>query len=174
MRKPDGTIDREAFSTFVDTSGTGLQAFESEEDPDLVEIQREHAMFEAGAPFPQIAFWQNHAKHLEGHFRFMKRDYGRYAQWPPKAQQAFLAHMQDTLKAVDELAQMAAEASQGPPPAMGGAGGGAPPGEAGPPNLQLMPGGRPEVTGPPGGQGPPVPEGQRPSLQPSDFRAMSH
>ena len=188
--KPDQTIDREAFATFVDTAGTGLQAFESDEDPDLVEIDREHVQFESGET-PLIAFWQNHAKHLEGHFAFMKRDYGRYDRWPKAAQAAFVDHMRQTVKAVDNLAAMAAQAAQGPPPpleggdqAEAGAGGGAGPGQ--PPNLHLMQGGGgggggagaedmqpPAPAGPPGGQGPPVPAGQQPALQPADFRAAA-
>jgi hypothetical protein len=125
----DGTIDREKLSQYLDTSGTGLQGFEAEENPDLVEIEREHEMFCAYDPekgemqLPQVAFWQVHPKHLQGHFDFMKRDLSRYERMHPQAKAAFLSHMQQTMQAVDEIAGLIA----------GGAGQGGGPG--GPPDA---------------------------------------
>jgi hypothetical protein len=165
VTKPDGSVDQERFAEFLETSGSGLQSFETDEDPDLVEIEREHAMFEAyngtsDQTLPQIAFWQAHPKHLDGHFRFMKRDYARFLRWSMPAQMAFIAHMQETVQAVDEIAGQIAAASQPPQPGMapaqppgpgseggasetanvpaGGAGGA---GGSGPPQLSLMQGG---------------------------------
>ncbi len=122
VTKPDGSVDQERFSEFLDTGGSGLQSFETDEDPDLVEIEREHAMFEAYDPehgeqqLPQIAFWQAHPKHLDGHFRFMKRDYARFERWSLPAQLAFVQHMKETVQAVDEIAGQIAAASQPPQP----------------------------------------------------------
>lgn len=170
VQTPDGQVDAQKFAHFMDTGSTGLQGFETDEDPDLVEVEREHAMFEAYDPsigrsntqqLPRIAFWQSHAKHLEEHFRFMKRDYARFQRWKKAAQDAFLKHMQDTVKAVDELASIAA----------GAAGTGAEPGAdvqtgAGGPALKLERGG---AAGAPPAAGPRSLE--NPSLQPADFAA---
>ena len=141
VQSPDGVVDKEAFAKFMDTGAPGLSAFESDENDDLIEVQREHAMFEAFDPdkgqteLPQLGFWQSQPKHLEAHYAFMKRDRARYDKWHPLGQQAFLQHMQLTAQAVDSLAgQM--PGAQGPPQA-----GGAPPPDGGPPNLALMQGG---------------------------------
>lgn len=168
VQKPDGTVDRELFAHFLDTGSTGLQGFESDEDPDLVEVEREHAMFEAYDPekgqqqLPRLAFWQSHAKHLEEHFRFMKRDYARYMRWSPAAKQAFLAHMKETVAAVDELASIAAGAA-----GMGVEAGADVEEGSGGPNLKLERGGA--ASGP--GTGPGSKSLQQPTLQPADLAA---
>jgi len=117
-------------------------------------------MFEAYNPdtgnlqLPQLAFWQSTAKHLEGHYRFMKMDRARFDRWHPAAQQAFVEHMKETATAVDEIAENLVSASgaglpggpdmpqaagpEGAPPG-GGPGGGQP----GPPQLAVMRGGAP-------------------------------
>lgn len=144
VSSPEGVVDKEAFSKFMDTGASGLGAFESDENDDLVEVQREHAMFEAYDPqkgemqLPQLGFWQSQPKHLEAHYAFMKRDRARFDKWVPQAQQAFLQHMQLTAQAVDQLAgAMAGGPPQGAPPQQG-----APAeGPQGPPNLQVMDGG---------------------------------
>lgn len=110
--KPDGSLDKAAFSKLMDSGTPGLGSFESDQDDDLLEIQREHAMFEAFDPeseegslqLPQIAFWQNHAVHLKEHYNFMKRSHARYLRWHPIAQEAFKEHMRLTLQAVEQLA----------------------------------------------------------------------
>jgi hypothetical protein len=154
--KPDGSVDREALAEILDFGGSGLEAFESDEDPDLVEVQREHAMFEAYDPpkdtppgdpeqmklLPTLAFWQSQPKHLEAHYRFMKMDRARYDRWSDAAQAAFIDHMRQHATAVDELAEGLVSASgaglpEGPPAPGGGAGGqpgagAAPPGGAPP------------------------------------------
>lgn len=184
VQRPDGSIDQERFSHFMDVGASGLSSFQTDEDDNIVEVQREHAMFEAYDPskgemqIPQVAFWQAHAIHLEEHFRFMKRDYARFERWNPAAQDAFLQHMQQTMHAVDQLAGMAAQAaSAGAQPggeaAPGGAPGGAPPeagageegagGEGAPPQLTVMP----------GGAGPGARSMTQPALAPADFRAAS-
>lgn len=109
ITKPDGTTDRAAFSHFMDPGDSGLASFESDEDPDEVEIDREHAEFESysgkeGQPVPHVAFWQDHPAHLAGHYRFMKRDFGRFKKWAPLAQQLFMEHMQLTEQAVQQMA----------------------------------------------------------------------
>lgn len=117
VQQPDGTVDKQAFSKYMDVGAYGLSSFESDEDPDLVEIEREHAMFEAFNPdigsqqLPQLAFWQSHPKHLDYHYRFMKRDRARFDRWHPAAQEAFLKHMQLTAGAVDEIAGTAVAAA---------------------------------------------------------------
>ncbi len=114
-----GTVDAQKFARFMDTSGTGLAAFETDEDPDLVEVQREHAMFEAYDPskgedaLPQLGFWQAHAKHLEAHYTFLKRSRARFDRWSPAAQAAFLRHCQLTAQEVDALAQTMLDAQGG-------------------------------------------------------------
>ena len=139
VTSPTGEVDKEALARYMDTGAPGLGAFESDEDSDLMEVQREHAMFEAYDPtrgqnqLPQLAFWQSQPKHLAAHYDFMKRDRARYDKWAPEAQQAFIQHMQLTAQAVDGLAgQMAGAGAQGPSAPTQGAPGGQP-------NLQLMP-----------------------------------
>ena len=102
---------REQLAKFLDPGGSGLAAFESDEDPDLVEVEMEHAMFEAYDPvnggshqLPQIAFWQNHPKHQAAHFDFLKRDFARYERWSKEAQVAFIDHCRLTTEAVASLA----------------------------------------------------------------------
>lgn len=141
-----GEVDKEAFAKFMDTGAPGLGAFESDENDDLVEVQREHAMFEAFDPdkgqleLPQLGFWQSAPKHLEAHYAFMKRDRARFDKWHPQGQQAFLQHMQQTAQAVDQLA---GSMGGGAPPQAGGA----PTPGGGPPNLQVMDGGNPASGG---------------------------
>lgn len=110
-----GTVDQQKLAKYLDVGG--LPAFESENDPDLVEIDKEHAQFEAigknqdpNIPsnergVPQIGFWQDHAAHFAGHCAFLKRDRGRFDKWDPEAQQLFLQHVQMTLDAVHEGVQ---------------------------------------------------------------------
>jgi hypothetical protein len=168
-------VDKEQLAEYLDTGNSGLSSFESDEDPDLVEIKREHSQFEAykgevgpdgqpTQPLPQIAFWQSHPKHLDGHFRLMKRDRERFERWSPAAQQAFLAHMQETVQAVDEIAGQVAGGQPGVPVA----GEDAPPGGPGGPD----PSGKPQLTVEDGGGAPAgSPAGQRPTLQNADFAA---
>lgn len=170
VMNPDGSVDQEKFSRYVDVGTTGLQAFQSDEDADLVEVEREHAMFEAIDPakgemeVPQLGFWQNQVKHQEAHFHFLKRDYGRFQRWTPEAQQAFLEHCRLTTQAVDELAQHMANASGAGMPTNGAPAGGPAEGAdpTAPPQLTVQPGGADTRA---------VPPNQRPSLQSSDFRA---
>lgn len=181
-----GKVDQGKFSKFMDVGAVGLSTFESDEDPDLVEIQREHAMFEAYDPghgeqqLPQIAFWQSHATHLEWHYTFMKRDMARYLRWKPAAQAAFLAHMKQTAQAVNDLAEIAANAAGGGmgAPAPGGAGappgGGAPgAGPAGPSRngLSLVPNNGGGAAGPAAPGASTSKSLQQPHLQPADFAA---
>lgn len=196
VTKPDGSVDQERFAEFLDVGGTGLQSFETDEDPNLVEIEREHAMFEAyngtsEQELPQIAFWQAHPAHLDGHFRFMKRDYVRFLRWSKPAQLAFINHMHETVQAVEEIAGQIAAASQPPqpgePPAQppgpgseGGSaetanvpagqadqGGGAPAGPAGSPMETIAP--PPSPAGPTGLSSP----NTQPALSRSDLASAS-
>ncbi len=183
VTRPDGSIDQERMAQFLDTGGTGLSSFESDEDPDLEEIQREHAMFEAYDPkngsnqLPQIAFWQSMPKHLEGHYRFMKVDFARFMRWTDEAKAAFIQHCKDTAMAVDELAEGLVSASGaglpgGPEmpapaqPAPGGPGGGG----AQRPPLTVSRGGKPAQ--PPGAPPDAAAGGNvndRPALSRADF-----
>lgn len=172
---PDtGLVNRDKLARFLDVSGTGLSTFESDEDPDLVEVQREHAMFEAYDPakgemqLPQPGFWQAHAKHLAEHYDFLKRSRARFDRWTPEAKEAFLAHCQYTAKLVNDLAQQMLDATGGAAARVEGeasdaglAGGMAGPGEP------TMPGQRPA---------PPMDETmgrgmERPVMQPADYGA---
>lgn len=179
VQKPDGTVDHEKFSHFLDTGSTGLAGFETDEDEDLVEVQMEHAMFEVLDPakgevqIPQLGFWQSQPKHLEEHFRFMKRERARFDRWTPFAQNAFLEHMKQTMQAVDEIAEQAANAAAGPgeaqppgqPSPLGAPGGG-------PPNLSLVPGGAgPAAASPPAPGGSTPRAMTSPALVPADFAA---
>lgn len=117
VQQPDGTVNQERMAQILDVAGSGLESFQSDADEDLEEIEREHAMFEAyhstrDEPpaealerLPQLAFWQDQAKHLKGHYRFMKIDRARYDRWSPEAQQAFLNHMKLHAQAVDQIAE---------------------------------------------------------------------
>ena len=168
-----GEVDKEQLAEYLDTGNSGLASFESDEDPDLVEINREHAMFEAfdasmdpDQALPKIALWQTHPKHLEGHFRFMKIDYERFKRWSPDAQQAFLAHMEETVRAVDEIAgQVSAGA---PVPEAGGTAETTP---GSPPALTVENGGAGAQAGAQAGAPAGSPAGQRPVLQNADFAA---
>lgn len=189
VTKPDGSIDQERMAHFLDTGGSGLQSFESDEDPDLVECQREHAMFEAYDPekgvleLPQLAFWQSQPKHLEEHYRFMKMDKARYERWSDPAKLAFLDHMRQHAVAVDELAESLVSASgaglPGGPPAPVAAAPASPggPDAGGPsrPPLTLARGG----AGGPAGPAAPIPAAppaagggnRNPNVQPALSRA---
>ena len=142
-----GVVDQQKLGKYLEVGG--LPAFTSENDPDEVEIDKEHAQFEAigenqdpNIPsnergIPQIGFWQDHAAHFAGHCAFMKRDRGRFDKWSPEAQAAFLQHIQQTLDAVHE--GVASMMPQMPPnPAQAGPNG---PGQAPPtPEATAAPG----------------------------------
>ena len=168
VTKPDGSVDQERFSQFLETSGSGLESFETDEDPDLVEIEREHAMFEAYDPehgsdeLPQIAFWQVHPKHWDGHSRFMKRDYARFLRWSMPAQLAFVQHMKETVQAVDEIAGQLAAAAQPPQPGQPAAPPPGPGSEGGDTETANVPSG---AQGPAGPAGSPMETVQPPPLQ---------
>ena len=114
-----GAVDQEKLAKFLDAGPSGLDAFTSDGDSDLVEVDREHAMFAAFNPakgelqIPQLGFWQSHAKHLEAHYDFLKRNRGQFDRWTKEAQQAFLVHCQVTAQAVDELAGRMLDATGG-------------------------------------------------------------
>ncbi len=174
-----GKVDREMLARFLDSGTPGLGVFESDEDPDLVEVQREHAMFEDYAPrlpngakqVPQVAFWQNHLVHLQQHQDFMKKSFERFLRWTPEAQAAFLAHIKLTIATIQEAANaMAGGGGPTQPETMGGAGqpgGAAPsPGPGAPPTLTLVPGSQ--------GNGPGTGSSQMtPQLTPTDFNSAA-
>lgn len=168
VQSPTGEVDKEALARYMDTGASGLSAFESDEDPDLVEVQREHAMFEAIDPskgeqqVPQLGFWQSHPKHLAAHYEFMKRDYARFMRWTDAGKQAFLQHMQQTAGAVDAIAGNMA----GPGGAPSGPPGAAPAPGPPPSGPQLVPNDAPGA-----GAAGPVPQGQSPQLTRQDFAA---
>ena len=163
---PDGKIDKEALGRYLDPGAAGLAAFESDEDPDLVEVDREHAMFEAYDPtdptksneLPQLAVWQNQPAHQRAHFDFMKRNFGRFNRWSDAAKLAFMEHLRLTTEAVDQLAAQAlggTPTSGGPEAGAAGAAAGQPeaapdaapeaapaPATAGRPQLRLTRGDR--------------------------------
>lgn len=195
VQKPDGTVDQDRMAEILDVSGSGLEAFESDEDPDLVEVQREHAMFEAYNPsqdepreeamarLPQLAFWQSQPKHLDAHYRFMKMDRARYERWSKPAQLAFLDHLRQHAVAVDELAEGLVSASgaglpEGPP-APAPAGGGAPGGGPAAPGAPAAPPGGPgaPVPPPPGMTGDEAPSDHNPNdapvLSPADLASAT-
>lgn len=185
---PDGSIDQERMAQFLDTSGTGLQSFESDQDPNLVEIEMEHSMFEVYDPdrgemqLPEVAFWQSQPIHLEQHYRFMKIDRARFERWSEPAKEAFLVHMRLHATMVDDLAENMVSASGagmpgGPPapnaemPPGGGGGPMEPEGEAGRPPLELMKGGAPAgvPAAPPPPGGAPTNPNLKPALSRADF-----
>jgi hypothetical protein len=161
-----GVVDEEKLARYMDSGVPGLAAFESDEDPDLVEIEREHLMFENYDPtspdsshqLPQIAFWQNSPKHLKGHYDFMKKDFARFSKWHPAAQVAFKSHMMLTAVAIEDAASrmMGGAAAPGPEadaapdaareaaPAPGGAPPAPAPAPPGAPPLELVKPGQPE------------------------------
>src|SRR5262249_21252117 len=144
-----GKVDTEKLARYLDEGPAGMTPFESDEDPDLVEIEREHNMFAAYDPtdstrsnqLPQIAFWQNNAKHLQEHYNFMKRDYGAFEKGSAPAQMAFTQHMDLPAQAVDRMAEIAAgqQAAGGVTPAAQPPQ--APQANPGGPALSLVPGG---------------------------------
>jgi hypothetical protein len=166
--KPDGTsIDREQLARYLDSGAAGLGAFESDEDPDLVEIDREHAMFEEYDPtdpeksnqLPQLAVWQNALVHQKYHFDFMKRDFGRFERWSDAAKLAWFEHLRLTTEAVSAVLESVMPKA----PAPLGADPNAPP-EGGDPNA-------PPGAGAPAGQPPtsPMPSQGAQRLTRGDF-----
>jgi hypothetical protein len=156
-----GEVNQERLAKFLDVGG--LQVFQSDEDPDLVEINREHAEFEAYSPVtgwepdpitgqaqpPALGFWQDAPKHLAEHQNFLKRDAARFRAWHPDAQHAFLSHILQTIQQIQGIVQQTmpgADGMAGEPPSA--AGQQAPPGAGGP-------GGPPGPPPPPGGGGAP-------------------
>lgn len=137
-----GKVDSAKLAKLLDSGAPGLESFESDENPDLIEIAREHDMFENFDPttpdgshqLPQIAFWQNSPIHLSEHYDFMKKDLVRFSKWHPLAQQEFLKHMMLTQAAIEDAATrlMGGAAGPGAPTA---AGPGAAPGSVGGPSA---------------------------------------
>lgn len=160
MNADGATVNTAKLARYLNVGG--IEAFESEQDPDQDEIDHEHADFafpkqdENGVPiYPEIGWWQDHAAHWAGHAAFMKRDRGRFERWPPESQEAFKQHCLKTQAAIAEgLAQMTPPEPMVPPEAGNGA---APPG--GPPQLSVSSGGGTT--------------GQSPALAPSDFASAN-
>lgn len=104
-----GLPDAGKVARMLEQGGVGV--FEAENDPDTQEVEREHGLFEAFNPdegilaLPQLGFWQNHAKHLEMHYRFVKTSYMRIADWHPMAQLAFKEHLLATAAAVQRIVE---------------------------------------------------------------------
>lgn len=129
-----GKVNTDALARYLDSGPAGFEEFDTDEDPDLVEVEREIAMFEeydpltkGETPLPQPAFWQNQPKRLDAFYTFMKRDYGRFERWSDAGKLAFVQHMQETAMLVNQLAAIAAAgtaAQGGAAPAAGGGGGG--------------------------------------------------
>jgi len=98
----------------------GIEVFEAQADPDVQEVEREHGLFEAYNPdegiqaLPQLAYWQNLAKHLQLHYEFTKTSYMRIAKWHPLAQAAFNQHMLETAAKVQEMVESAMPAAPAP------------------------------------------------------------
>lgn len=119
-----GKVDEAKLARYLDSGIPGLGAFTTEEDPDLVEIQREHLQFENYDPatpdgshvVPQIAFWQNQAVHLEQHYNFMKKERARFDKWPPAAQEAFKQHMMLHQVAIEDAVNRISGANAAPAP----------------------------------------------------------
>ncbi len=147
-----GEVNKEALAHYLDAGPAGFEPFDTDEDPDLVEVEREIQMFEeydpatkGETPLPQPAFWQNQPKRLDAFYTFMKRDYSRFEKWSPAAQFAFVQHMQQTAMAVSQIAATAAAASGAVAPPMGGGGAGPAPASGQNGNKpQLVPPGGPE------------------------------
>jgi hypothetical protein len=127
-----GAPDAARFSKFLDVAGTGLQSFETSEDDHLLEINREHAMFEEYDPqdpqksneLPQLAVWQDQIRHLQEHYAFMRRSFNRFQRWSDAAKLAFMDHMRLTQEAVEKQLARVMPAPTGTE--AGGAPGGAP------------------------------------------------
>lgn len=146
VTKPDGSIDKQELARYLDAGVPGLSTFESDMDADLVEIDREHAMFEAYDPaspkasnqLPQLGFWQNQPKHQQGHYDFLKKDYARFLRWSQSAKEAFMEHCRLTTEAVAALVDQLAPAPVAKNPGEGDPKAAAPePGGA--PRLQIEP-----------------------------------
>lgn len=125
----NGMPSAEKVARMLEQGGVGV--FEAENDPDTLEVEREHGLFEAYDPdkgilaLPQLALWQNHTKHLELHYRFVKTSYMRIAKWHPLAQKAFLEHMLATASAVQRIVEsMVPQTDPATQPGAGGAGAG--------------------------------------------------
>lgn len=123
----NGAPDPNKVAQMLEKGGIGV--FEASSDPDQQEIEREHGLFEDYNPdeghlaLPQLAFWQNQPAHLKAHYQFVKTSYMRIAKWHPLAQEAFLEHLLETAKAVqnivDSVSMPTAPAGGGAAPAGG-------------------------------------------------------
>lgn len=123
-----GAVDGQKLSKILDIGG--LQAFQVEGDADGIEVEMEHAMFEAYNPdkgvldLPLPAFYQAHPKHYSLHAELMKRDRPRFDRWHPMAQKAFIDHLLATLQTIQTQVKALTPA---PAPGPNGAPGAAPP-----------------------------------------------
>lgn len=107
-----GMVDEAKLAKMLDSGAPGLGAFESEENPDLIEINSEHDLFSVYDPssmdgshqLPQVAFWQNSTIHLQEHYNFMKKNRTRFDKWHPGAKAKFMEHMMLTMAAIEDAA----------------------------------------------------------------------
>lgn len=115
-----GVVNPQKLAKYINIGG--IEAFESENDPDLDEIEREHAQFEDPiGGIPQIGFWQDHPAHYAGHANFLKRDRERFDRWPQERQHAFIQHVLETQQVISEgLASMMPQAAPPDPMAAQG------------------------------------------------------
>lgn len=169
----DGQVDPVKLARILDVGG--LQAFEPDSNPDLQEIELEHAMFEEFDPakgileVPQPGFWQNHIAHYDGHIRILKAERSRFERWSRDAQRLFIEHILFTRQLIETAA---AEAAGNTPAAQPSAEPPAPAGDAPPAAAmpQQAPQGRLTKPAAVSGNGD-AKTGKPPQLVSADFRA---
>jgi hypothetical protein len=162
MNLATGQVDREALAKYLETGNAGLTAFEADEDPDIVEFEREIALFESYDPMqgsnqlPQLGPWMNIPVKQKLCYDFMKRDRSRFDRWSQPGQLAFLDWMQQLAAGVQKLVDAVNPAAPAAPPGNvpPDQGGGAPPVPGGAPGGAPQPGGPPlQLVGPGGDAG---------------------
>jgi hypothetical protein len=146
-----GQFDTARFARLLPIGG--LESFAQSEDIDTNEALNEEAEFREGDNMPQVGWWQNHQVHFNQHVRILKSS--EFKDWEEQRQQAYLAHVQETMQARDakaaEAAQMNAMAQGNAPKELyqqGGPGGGEmvpPPGEVPPEEMMAEMGVPPEM-----------------------------
>lgn len=110
----DGKLDMDRVSAAL--TATGLDVNLDVVDPDSLEARNEQVEFqnlkpgEGGAPTepPSVQTWQNHQTHYTEHTKVLKSM--RFRAWSQEARAAFLQHVQETEKQLNELAQQEATA----------------------------------------------------------------
>lgn len=105
----DGALDMDRIRGAL--QATGLDVNLDIVDPDSLEARNEQVEFQnlkSGIEPPSVQSWQNHGTHYAEHTRVLKSL--RFRAWPDEARQAYLKHVEETEKILNDQAQEEAQA----------------------------------------------------------------